>query len=144
MRKRAEQLASAERGAVAPDFTLSTDRGEQLSLSDFSGKYVLIDFWASWCAPCRASFPAIARLYEQYRGKLTIIGVSLDRSETAWRKALGEEKCPWVQLWDQKGEASKTYAVSAIPLLVLIGPDGRIIGRYSKADITDELKHLFE
>lgn len=143
LRKRAEQLASAERGAVAPDFTLSTDRGELLSLTDFTGQYVLIDFWASWCAPCRASFPAIASLYERYRGKLTIIGVSLDRSETAWRKALGEEKCTWAQTWDEKGEVAKTYAVSAIPLLVLVDPGGIIVGRYNKADLTDELKQLF-
>lgn len=144
LRQRAEQLAKVEAGAVAPNFTLPTDNGSTLSLSDYKGKYVLIDFWASWCGPCRASFPAIAKLHDQYAGKLTIIGVSLDRGEAAWRKALDEEKCTWAQAWDQKGVAAKTYAVSAIPLLVLVGPDGKIIGRYGKADVTDELKRLFK
>ena len=144
VKKRAEQLAKVEAGAVAPNFTLPTDNGSTLSLSDYKGKYVLIDFWASWCGPCRASFPAIAKLHDQYAGKLTIIGVSLDRGEAAWRKALDEEKCTWAQAWDQKGVAAKTYAVSAIPLLVLVGPDGKIIGRYGKADVTDELKRLFK
>ena len=144
VKKRAEQLAKVEAGAVAPNFTLPTDNGSTLSLSDYKGKYVLIDFWASWCGPCRASFPAIAKLHDQYAGKLTIIGVSLDRGEAPWRKALDEEKCTWAQAWDQKGVAAKTYAVSAIPLLVLVGPDGKIIGRYGKADVTDELKRLFK
>ena len=144
VKKRAEQLAKVEAGAEAPNFTLPTDNGSTLSLSDYKGKYVLIDFWASWCGPCRASFPAIAKLHDHYAGKLTIIGVSLDRGEAAWRKALSEEKCTWSQAWDQKGIAAKTYAVSTIPLLVLVGPDGRIIGRYGKADVTDELKRLFK
>lgn len=144
VKKRAEQLAKVEAGAEAPNFTLPTENGSTLSLSDYKGKYVLIDFWASWCGPCRASFPAIAKLHDQYAGKLTIIGVSLDRGEAAWRKALDEEKCTWSQAWDQKGVAAKTYAVSAIPLLVLVGPDGKIIGRYGKADVTDELKRLFK
>ena len=144
VKKRAEQLAKVEAGAEAPNFTLPTENGSTLSLSDYKGKYVLIDFWASWCGPCRASFPAIAKLHDQYAGKLTIIGVSLDRGEAAWRKALDEEKCTWSQVWDQKGIAAKTYAVSAIPLLVLVGPDGKIIGRYGKADVTDELKRLFK
>lgn len=143
VKKKAEQLAKVEAGAVAPDFSLPTDKGEKLSLGSRRGKYVLIDFWASWCAPCRASFPAVAKLNEKYGKHLTILGVSLDRGEEAWRKALAEEKCTWVQLWDEKGVAAKAYAVSAIPLLVLVDPDGKIVGRYSKADITDELVRLF-
>ena len=142
-KRRAEQLAKVEAGAVAPDFTLPTDKGAQLSLSAYKGKYVMIDFWASWCGPCRASFPAIAAFHKKYGSQLAIVGVSLDRGEPAWRKALSEEKCTWAQAWDQQGMAARSYAVSAIPLLVLIGPDGKIIGRYSKADITDELQRLF-
>ncbi len=144
VKSRAEQLAKVEAGAVAPDFTLPTDKGGKQSLSSYKGKYVMIDFWASWCGPCRASFPAIVKLNDEYDKRLIILGVSLDRSEAAWRKALAEEKCTWTQVWDGKGEVAKTYAVSAIPLLVLVGPDGKIIGRYSKADITEELKKLLE
>ena len=76
--------------------------------------------------------------------ELTVVGISLDRNEKAWRKALAEEKCTWTQAWDQKGIAAKNYAVSAIPLLILIAPDGKIIGRYQKTEIGDILKKQFK
>ena len=144
IRKRAERLSKAESGSVAPDFTLPTDNNEELTISRLRGKYVLLDFWASWCAPCRASFPEIARIKETYAPELTVVGISLDRNEKAWRKALAEEKCTWTQAWDQKGIAAKNYAVSAIPLLILIAPDGKIIGRYQKTEIGDILKKQFK
>ncbi len=141
----AERLSRTENGAPAPDFTLATDKGDSLSLSQYRGKYVMIDFWASWCAPCRASFPAIAEIYGKYHPKgLEIIGLSLDRSEEAWRKAVKQENVPWPQVLDAKGVTAKVYAVSAIPHLVLVDPDGKIMGTYNKADINDELKEIFE
>ena len=144
IRERAEQLAKSETGTVAPLFTLPTDHGGNLSLSSYKGGYVLIDFWASWCAPCRGSFPTIARISQQYKGRLTVIGVSLDRNEQAWRKALKEEKCTWPQAWDKEGTVAKAYAVSAIPLLVLVGPDGKIVGRYQKGEAADELARILQ
>ena len=104
----------------------------------------IIRFAAEWCAPCRASFPEIARIKETYAPELTVVGISLDRNEKAWRKALAEEKCTWTQAWNQKGIAAKNYAVSAIPLLILIAPDGKIIGRYQKTEIGDILKKQFK
>lgn len=133
-----------EGGAIAPDFSLANKDGKKVSLSDFRGKYVLIDFWASWCAPCRASFPSIVKIYQKYKSRnFEIIGVSLDRSEKAWRKALSEETAPWVQLLDAKGFVAKEYAVMAIPHLVLISPEGKIIGLFDKAEINRELVELF-
>ena len=143
IKKRAEQLANAESGSLAPDFTLPTDKGGQLNMSSLLGKYVLLDFWASWCAPCRASFPTIARVSQKYKDELNVVGVSLDRDEKAWRKALAEEKCAWPQVWDQKGVAAKSYAVSAIPLLVLVDSDGKIVGRFQKSHLEDELLKRF-
>lgn len=141
---RARQLANVEDGAVAPDFTLPDASGDSVSLSSYKDKYVVIDFWASWCAPCRASFPTMVKLYNTYKDRnFTILGVSLDRNEKAWRKALSEENVPWKQLIDQKGKVGHLYAVAAIPHLVLVSPDGKVIGTYNKAEIADELKTLF-
>lgn len=141
----ADRLSRTENGAPAPDFTLATDKGDSLSLGQYRGKYVMIDFWASWCSPCRASFPAIAEIYNRYHPKgLEIIGLSLDRSDAAWRKALKQENVPWPQVCDPKGATAKVYAVSAIPHLVLVSPDGKILGTYNKAEINDELKAIFE
>lgn len=95
-------------------------------------------------APCRASFPSIVKIYQKYKSwNFEIIGVSLDRSEKAWHKALSEETAPWVQLLDAKGFVAKEYAVMAIPHLVLISPEGKIIGSFDKAEINRELVELF-
>lgn len=139
----AKALVKTEPGAQAPNFTLADSTGQQVSLNSFLGKYVLIDFWASWCHPCRASFPAIAALYEKYRAKgLEVLGVSLDRSAHAWRKALDEEKAPWVMVHDQKGTVAADYAVKTIPLLVLVDKQGKVVGRYSAQDMAEVLGKL--
>lgn len=141
----AQRLAKTENGAIAPAFTLPNDKGKQISLSSFKGKYLLLDFWASWCAPCRASFPLIAELYGKYKSnKFDILGISLDRSESAWRKALSEEKVPWSMVIDQKGDVAHKYAVSTIPHLVLVNPDGKIMGTYDRAEINEELEKILK
>lgn len=133
-----------EAGTVAPDFTLTDAKGGKVSLADYRGKYLLVDFWASWCGPCRASFPAVKELYAKYNGeKFDILGLSLDKKEPAWRKAMEEEKCPWTQVVDLDGTVANKYAVSTIPLMVLIAPDGTICGKFDKATIADKLAELF-
>lgn len=144
MREYAARLARTENGAAAPPFTLPDSDGRQVSLADLKGRHVLIDFWASWCAPCRASFPDVARLSEQYKSRgLTVIGISLDRTEAPWRKALSEEHAPWLQLWDKDGSAARDYAIQTIPHMVLVSPDGRIMGSYGKTELEDVLKKVF-
>lgn len=131
-----------ENGAVAPQFTLKDINGNTVSLSDYKGKYILIDFWASWCSPCRASFPKVKGIYEKYAGdRFDILGVSLDRSDKAWRKAVAEEDCPWIQVVDAEGTVGKDYAISTIPRMILISPDGRIC-EYSSLE--DKLSELFD
>lgn len=145
VREYALRLAGTEGGAPAPDFTLAASDGREVSLKSYRGRYVLIDFWASWCAPCRAGFPALAELYRKYAGtRFTILGVSLDRKEAAWRKAIKQENAPWTQLIDLKGSVASRYAVMAIPRLVLVSPEGKIVGSYDKAEINEELMKILK
>lgn len=144
LRKYAENLSRTEPGAPAADFTLTDAEGKTFSLSEEKGRYVLLDFWASWCAPCRASFPLIASLQKKYADeRFTLIGVSVDKKEEAWHKALKEENATWRMVCDPKGSVAHGYAVSTIPLLVLVGPDGKIVGRFNKGNIEAELERIF-
>jgi len=147
MKRYAKELLSCAVGTKAVDFSLTTVDGKNFRLSDMKGKYVLLDFWASWCAPCRASLPAVARLYEKYKNKnFEVVGVSLDRNTASWEKALKEEKCTWVQVCDAKGHVVPLYAVSAIPLTVLVSPQGEIIGRFVHVDdtLSRKLSDIFD
>ena len=110
--------------------------GTELALSDLVGKtdYVLVDFWASWCGPCRRLMPALKELYTSYHpsGKLEILGVSCDRDEAAWLKAIEEDMLPWQHIRDQRAEPytpSDKYGISAIPTTILINKEGVIVGR---------------
>lgn len=143
VKSQAESLAKTEGGAIAPAFTLPAEDGREVSLSDFRGKYVLLDVWASWCSPCRASFPEVARISEKYKPRgVVVVGISVDRTEKAWRKALAEEKATWLQLWDKDGNVGRDYAIRTIPHMILVSPDGHIVGSYSKADLDAELKKV--
>ena len=110
--------------------------GIELALSDLVGKtdYVLVDFWASWCGPCRRLMPVLKELYTSYHpsGKLEILGVSCDRDEAAWLKAIEEDMLPWQHIRDQRAEPytpSDKYGISAIPTTILINKEGMIVGR---------------
>jgi thiol-disulfide isomerase/thioredoxin len=120
-------------GSVAPEITQLTPAGDTLSLSDLRGKYVLIDFWASWCGPCRKENPNVKRVYEKYKDKgFEILGVSLDNNQQKWVEAIEKDGLPWPHVSDLKhwkNAAAVEYGVSAIPYTVLIDPDGRILGK---------------
>lgn len=145
IRQYAASLSLSEEGAVASDFSLTTSSGTHFSLADRNGKYLLLDFWASWCVPCRNSLPALAQLYEKYKNKnFEIVGISLDRKTEAWKKALSEENCSWTQVCDPTGEVARKYAVSAIPLMMLVSPEGKIVKRFlQKDELSDALARLF-
>ena len=134
-----EELAARKRvqpGMPAPDFTLQTPDGGTLSLSDLRGKYVILDFWASWCAPCRAAFPAMKEVYAQYKDKgLEILGISNDSRREDWLRALEQDQLPWKSVVDEfpaegfgTARVISMYAVSYLPTLILIDPDGKIVG----------------
>jgi peroxiredoxin len=122
---------STKMGMTAPMFTQPDVNGNKVSLSDFKGKYVLVDFWASWCSPCRKMIPNLKALYEKYKDKnFTIVSISLDTDKDKWIKAMNEEKMPWPQVSDllKVNEAGEKYHVLMIPTSYLIGPDGKIVG----------------
>ena len=117
-------------GSEAPAFTIRGMNGKDIELKDFAGKYVLIDFWASWCAPCRGEMPNIVKLYKECKGKnFEIIGISLDSKEAAWKKAVKELKMTWPQACDFQvwyGPVARSYNLSAVPYTVLINSEGKI------------------
>ena len=125
------QTPVIELNAMAPNFTAKNEKGKDISLSDFRGKYVLVDFWASWCGPCRRENPAVVAAYKAFKNKnFTILGVSLDKEQAAWEKAIKDDNLDWTQVSDLKGWNSAPaalYGVRSIPSNFLIDPEGRII-----------------
>ncbi len=133
LRERRELLAKAAVGGPAPDFTQNRPDGTPFTLSSLRGKLVLVDFWASWCGPCRAENPNVVKVYNRFKNKgFEIVGVSLDNNREAWLKAIADDGLTWVHVSDIKGwenEVAQQYAVRSIPHTVLVGPDGVILAK---------------
>ncbi|WP_423149522.1 redoxin domain-containing protein [Rubrolithibacter danxiaensis] len=131
--ERMESVKSVSVGHAAPNFTLPTPDGKQMQLNDFKGKYVLLDFWASWCAPCRQESPNLVRIYNKFKDKnFTILGVSLDKSKDAWLKAIKDDNLNWnhvSELKEWNGEVNATYKVEGIPASFVINPEGKIVAK---------------
>ncbi|MBL7720010.1 MAG: AhpC/TSA family protein [Flavipsychrobacter sp.] len=120
-------------GGMAPDITLTSTEGKQVAISSYKGKYVLVDFWASWCGPCRAENPNVVAAYNKYKDKnFTILGISLDDDRTNWMKAIEKDKLFWTHISDLKGwesAAARLYGIQSIPANFLLDPAGKIIAR---------------
>lgn len=118
-------------GSLMPDFTLQTPEGEEIEMKDFRGKYVLVDFWASWCGPCLREMPNVVKLYKECKGKdFEIFGVSLDNNKEAWVNSIEKNGMKWPQGSDLRGwnsEPAKLCNVSGIPFTVLLDPEGKVI-----------------
>lgn len=131
-------------GDQALDFVLNSNKDTPLALADLKGNYVLIDFWASWCGPCRAENPNLLRVYNSFKAdNFEILGVSLDKNHASWKNAIQEDNLPWLQVIDKEGRdaVSLQYAVKAIPQNYLIDPAGKVVAKDLKAN---ELEALLE
>ncbi|MCD0488979.1 AhpC/TSA family protein [Pedobacter sp. MC2016-14] len=135
-------------GKVAPVFSMADRDRKTLSLADFRGKYVLVDFWASWCGPCRKENPNVVAAYKKYHDKgFEILGVSLDSNKEPWLKAIATDQLTWHHVSDLKGwknEAAALYGVSSVPASFLIGPDGKVIAKDLRGeDLHKKLQMIF-
>ena len=133
LHRKVQNAAKLAIGAVAPEITLADPDGNLISLSSLKGKYVLIDFWASWCSPCRKENPNVVKLYADFKDKgFEILGVSLDRSKDNWINAIKADDLTWIHISDLKfwqSQAAKDYSVEGIPFTVLLDKDGKIIAK---------------
>ena len=132
------KLESTAIGQIAPNFTITTPEGESISLYDIKGKVKLIDFWASWCGPCRGENPHVVEIYKEYHPKgLEIFGVSLDNNKEAWVKAIADDGLVWKHGSDLKGWQSapaQLYSVTGIPHTVLLDENNKIIAKNLRGD----------
>jgi len=123
--------AQVKPGQIAPEISLPDPNGNNITLSSLKGKVVLIDFWASWCGPCRAANPGVVRLYEKYKDKgFEVFGVSIDSKKSAWIKAIQRDKITYTQVNDNGGwDASVTqlYGVEGIPATFLLDKKGVLV-----------------
>jgi len=144
-----DKMKATAIGQPAPEISLPDPSGKVIPLSSMKGKYVLVDFWAKWCGPCRGENPNVVSAYKKYSDKgFTVYGVSLDRSKEDWEKAIAEDGLTWTHVSDLKywqSEAARTYNISSIPFSVLLDPNGIIIGKNLRGKaLHDKLAEIFD
>jgi thiol-disulfide isomerase/thioredoxin len=148
--KRAGEMASLRlsKGSIAPEISLQDPEGDTISLSSLRGKYVLLDFWASWCSPCRGENPNLVNIYKKYHADgFEIYQVSLDRKRNDWLKAIEKDKLTWIHVSDLKMWNSVVvpiYQIGGIPMNFLLDPEGRIIDQNLRGNRLNEvLQEIF-
>ena len=149
LKQQLDEMRALAVGQLAPDIVLPDPSGKTTKLSDLRGKYVLIDFWAAWCKPCRQENPNVVRLFNQYNSKgFEVFGVSLDRSREDWVKAIADDQLNWTQVSDLQyfnSAAAVLYQIQAIPATYLVDPDGKIIAKDLRGpSLEAKLAELFD
>jgi thiol-disulfide isomerase/thioredoxin len=137
-------------GSKMSEFVVKDTSGKDIRLCDFKDKYLLLDFWASWCAPCRENTPSIRWLYNKYKGNgLKVLSISLDKDNTKWKDAIKADTMSWLQgsdLMGEEGGVGFQFQIISIPQYVLLAPDGKIIFNFSNGDVDsleEKLKQIF-
>lgn len=148
MANQLDEMRALSIGQIAPEISLPDPNGNMVNLSDLRGKYVLIDFWAAWCRPCRQENPNVVKLYNEYNEKgFEVFGVSLDRTKDAWVKAIEEDQLTWTQVSDLKyfnSAAAALYQINAIPATYMLDPEGKIIAKDLRgSSLENKLKEIF-
>lgn len=152
-----QKLRGGSPGSAAKGFTTVDINGSSLSLTDYKGKYVLLDFWASWCVPCRKGNPHLKELYAKYKDKgIEFIGIADDdRAEDAWKKAVEKDGLPWKHVrrglkyengnYDRSTDINENFGIHTLPTKILIDPNGMIVGRYGEeeAELDTKLREIF-
>jgi len=149
MRQQAARKNLANEGEMAPELSLPDLNGKPINLSSLRGKYVLIDFWASWCGPCRGENPVVVAAYQRFKDRnFTILGVSLDNNKEAWEKAIQDDGLTWTQVSDLKSwksVAAAAYSVQSIPANFLVDPNGRIVAHNLRGkDLEERLQEVLK
>ena len=124
--ERAAKMQAA--GVEAPNFTLNDLNGQPLSLSSLRGKYVILDFWGSWCGWCIKGFPKMKEYYAKYKGKFEILGIDCNDPLEKWKEAVKKHELPWLHVYNTKeSKVLSEYAIQGFPTKIVIGPDGKIV-----------------
>ncbi|MCC5946091.1 MAG: TlpA family protein disulfide reductase [Bernardetiaceae bacterium] len=145
-----ERRKRIEIGNTAPNFQLTTHEGKFLALNDWRGKYVLLDFWASWCPPCRNVNPKLRELYAKYKKhNFDILSISIDKNREDWLKAIKQDQMVWSHMIDKNSQDPENvallYNIHSIPNTLLLDPEGKIIAKdLSVEDLDQTLKAIFE
>ena len=126
IREKAAKMQAA--GVVAPDFTLSNINGKPFKMSSLKGKYVVLDFWGSWCGWCIKGFPKMKEYYQKYKGKFEILGVDCNDTPEKWKAAVKKHELPWLNVYNpRESKVLSDYAIQGFPTKIIVGPDGKII-----------------
>ena len=148
---RDKELENKGVGEMAPDFTLKNTKGTSVSLESLRGKWVVLDFWATWCGPCKASMPHLKEYYEKYAGKFEVLGIAGSSKEEDWKTMVKDMKLPWINVINpqnstEKEDVLKLYSIEAFPTYIIIDKEGKIYKKFIGASrkFHDELDKILE